>query len=139
MFAIQKATVGKGINLIFLGEGFVDKDMTSGGKYETMMKQAADKMFELEPYKSFRNRFNLYGVKVVSPTAEFTEGAAKRINEDYETQRQVLRYLLYGRNNTSASIGECKRVCRRRNGNAPLRIFQRILSESRLPYPFGNH
>lgn len=85
VFAIQKATVGKGINLIFLGEGFVDKDMTSGGKYETMMKQAADKMFELEPYKSFRNRFNLYGVKVVSPTAEFTEGAAKRINEDYET------------------------------------------------------
>ena len=83
VFTIQKATVGKGINLIFLGEGFVDKDMAAGGKYETKMKEAADKMFELEPYKSFRNRFNLYGVKVVSPTAEFTEGAEKRINEDY--------------------------------------------------------
>ena len=83
VFTIQKATAGKGIDLIFLGEGFVDTDMAAGGKYETKMKEAADKMFELEPYKSFRNRFNLYGVKVVSPTAEFTEGAAKRINEDY--------------------------------------------------------
>ena len=84
VFTIQKATVGNGINLVFLGEGFVDTDMAAGGKYETKMKEAADKMFELEPYKSFRNRFNLYGVKVVSPTAEFTDGAEKRINEDYD-------------------------------------------------------
>lgn len=85
VFIIQKATVGTGIDLIFLGEGFVDTDMASGGRYETKMKQAVDKLFELEPYKSFRNRFNLYGVKVVSPTAEFTPGATKRINEDYAT------------------------------------------------------
>ncbi|MBO5250517.1 MAG: hypothetical protein J6B31_00720 [Bacteroidaceae bacterium] len=85
VFTIQNATVGNGIDLIFLGEGFVDTDMTTGGKYETKMKEAADKLFELEPYKSFRNRFNLYGVKVVSPTAEFTEGAEKRIKNDYAT------------------------------------------------------
>lgn len=84
VFTIQNATVGKGIDIVFLGEGFVDTDMAAGGKYETKMKEAADKMFELEPYKSLRDRFNLYGVKVVSPTAEFTEGAAKRINEDYD-------------------------------------------------------
>lgn len=84
-FTIQTATEGKGIDLIFLGEGFVDKDMAANGKYETAMKEAADKLFELEPYSSLRNRFNIYGVKVVSPTAEFIEGAEKRINEDYET------------------------------------------------------
>ena len=82
VFTIQKATAGKGIDLVFLGEGFVDKDMAAGGKYETRMNAAADKLFELEPYKSLRNRFNLYGVKVVSPTAEFVGGAKKRINED---------------------------------------------------------
>lgn len=85
VFTMQSATEGKGIDLVFLGEGFVDKDMAAGGRYETKMKEAADKLFELEPYKSFRNRFNLYGVKVVSPTAEFTSGAEKRINENYET------------------------------------------------------
>ena len=83
VFTIQQATKGKGINLIFMGEGFVDKDMAAGGKYETKMKEAAEKIFELEPYKSLQNRFNIYGVKVVSPTAEFVEGAQKRINEDY--------------------------------------------------------
>lgn len=84
VFTMQSATVGKGIDLVFIGEGFVDTDMAAGGKYEKKMKEAADKLFELEPYKSFRNRFNLYGVKVVSPTAEFTDGAAKRINESYD-------------------------------------------------------
>ena len=84
VFTIQKASKGKGINLVFSGEGFVDTDMGAGGKYETKMKEAADKMFELEPYKSLRDRFNLYGVKVVSPTAEFTGGAEKRINENYD-------------------------------------------------------
>lgn len=82
VFTIQTATVGKGIDLVFLGEGFVDKDMEPGGKYETWMNSAADKLFELEPYKSFRDRFNIYGVKVVSPTAEFVEGAPKRINNN---------------------------------------------------------
>ena len=82
VFTIQQATEGNGIDIVFIGEGFVDKDMATGGLYETKMKEAADKLFELEPYKSFRNRFNLYGVKVVSPTAEFTEGAKKRLNED---------------------------------------------------------
>ena len=83
-FTIQKATAGNGIDLVFIGEGFVDKDMVDGGNYETKMKEAADKLFELEPYKSLRNRFNLYGVKAVSPTAEFVTGAEKAINEDLD-------------------------------------------------------
>lgn len=82
VFTIQTATEGNGIDIVFIGEGFVDTDMADGGLYEKQMKAAADKLFELEPYKTFRNRFNLYGVKVVSPTAEFTTGAEKRLNED---------------------------------------------------------
>lgn len=82
VFKFQTATEGNGIDLVFIGEGFVDSDMSYGGKYESKMKEAADKLFELEPYKSLRNRFNLYGVKVVSPAAEFVEEAGKAINED---------------------------------------------------------
>ena len=88
VFTIQRATQGNGVNLIMLGEGFVDKDMEQGGKYEQKMIEATEKIFSLEPYASLRNRFNIYGVKVVSPTAEFTEGAAKRINEDMTTAFQ---------------------------------------------------
>lgn len=79
---LQKATVGKGIDLVFMGEAFVDTDMEPGGKYEQKMKEAMEQYFSIEPYKTFRNRFNVYAVKVVSPNAEFMVNAVHRINED---------------------------------------------------------
>ncbi len=82
VFTIQKATVGKGINLVFMGEGFVDTDMNDGGKYEQQMKAAVDKLFELEPYTSLRDRFNIYAVKAVSPNAEFVSGAEHKFEEE---------------------------------------------------------
>ncbi|WP_407934293.1 fimbrillin family protein [Bacteroides sp.] len=83
-FILQKASTGKGIDLVFMGEAFVDKDMGDGGKYEQKMKEAMEQFFAFEPYKTFRNRFNVYGVKVVSPNAEFTSIAKHRINESDE-------------------------------------------------------
>lgn len=63
---LQKASEGAGINLVFLGDGFLDKDMEPGGKYETVMRQWMDQSFVYEPYKTFRNWFSVYTVKVVS-------------------------------------------------------------------------
>lgn len=77
---LQQATLGQGINLTFLGEAFVDKDMEEGGLYEQKMREAMENLFSMEPYKSMRNRFNVYAVKVVSPNAEFTDGAEHRLN-----------------------------------------------------------
>ena len=80
---LQEAQVGKGINLIFMGEGFVDRDMGTDGLYEQEMKKAMENFFSIEPYASLRNRFNVYAVKVVSPNAEFNvDGAQQRINMD---------------------------------------------------------
>lgn len=93
---LQQATLGKGIDLTFLGEGFVDKDMESGGLYEQKMSEAMEKLFSMEPYKSMRNRFNVYAVKVVSPNAEFSPNAQHRINEDksvcFEYAQKILPY-----------------------------------------------
>ncbi len=63
---LQKASEGAGINLIFLGDGFLDKDMETGGKYETVMRKWMEQFFVYEPYKTFRNWFSVYTVKVVS-------------------------------------------------------------------------
>lgn len=82
VLTLQKATVGKGIDLVFMGEAFTDRDMEPGGKYEQKMKEAMEQYFAFEPYKSFRNRFNVYAVKVVSPNEEFALDAVRRINED---------------------------------------------------------
>lgn len=81
VISLQKATQGKGIDLIFLGEAFVDKDMDNGGLYEQKMKEAMEQYFAFEPYSTFRDRFNVYAVKVVSPNAEFQQGSRHRINE----------------------------------------------------------
>ncbi|MBO4743840.1 MAG: Ig-like domain-containing protein [Bacteroidales bacterium] len=77
VLTLQKATVGKGINIVFMGDAYTDKDMGSGGVYETVMKQAMEEFFAEEPYKTFRNRFNVYAVKVVSKNG--------RIGPDYQT------------------------------------------------------
>lgn len=79
---LQEATVGKGIDLVFMGEGFIDKDMNVGGKYEQKMVAAMEQFFSIEPYKSFRNRFNIYIVKAISPNAEFAEDAKNAFNQD---------------------------------------------------------
>ena len=82
VYTMQTATVGRGINLVFMGDGYVDKDMTGGGKYEQAMQKAMEQFFSIEPYKSLRNRFNVYGIKVVSPNAEFSDFATRAINRD---------------------------------------------------------
>ena len=66
VMTLQKATVGKGINIVFLGDAYVDRDMDSGGLYETLMRKSMEEFFAIEPYKTFRNRFNVYAVKAVS-------------------------------------------------------------------------
>ena len=77
---LQKASVGKGIDLVFMGDGYVDIDMAEGGKYEKHMRESMEYFFGIEPYKSFRNRFNVYAVKVISPNDLSVEGGKQKIN-----------------------------------------------------------
>ena len=74
VMTLQKASVGKGIDIVFLGDAYTDRDMGKGGLYETVMKQSMEEFFAIEPYKSFRNRFNVYAVKAVSKNARIGEG-----------------------------------------------------------------
>ena len=82
VYLIQQATEGKGVDIILMGDGFTDKHMNLGGRYEAKMQEAIDKIFSIEPIKGLRNRFNIYGVKVVSPNAEFTNDAVHAINKE---------------------------------------------------------
>ena len=79
---LQTATTGKGIDLMFVGEGFTDKNIEEGS-YDQRMNEAVEQFFAYEPYASLRNRFNIYAVKAVSPNAEFADGCTQAINEDY--------------------------------------------------------
>lgn len=63
---LQKATRGQGIDVVLMGDLFVDKDMEPGGVYESTMRDAMEMLFSVEPFTSLRDRFNIYVVKVVA-------------------------------------------------------------------------
>ena len=79
---IQKATTGKGINLVFMGDAYTDKDVNSG-QYEQLMRAAADQFFSVEPYKTYKNRFNVYAVKVVSKNGKTGKGYTTALNTNF--------------------------------------------------------
>lgn len=85
---LQQATVGRGINIILLGDGFVDTDMVPEGNYEQKAKQAMEQFFSYEPYRTFRNRFNFYCVKVVSVNKEYGSEQSDRAIT-YEQDRMI--------------------------------------------------
>ena len=49
-------------NIVILGDGYQKKDLTVGGKFERSARSAMDSFFSIEPYKTFKNRFNVYMV-----------------------------------------------------------------------------
>lgn len=68
VITLQTATKGNrgGINLIFLGDGYDAKDI-SEGKYMKDMQDQVENFFGIEPYKTYRNYFNVYTAIAVSP------------------------------------------------------------------------
>ena len=82
VMTLQQASQGQGVDLVFIGNAFVDKDMGPGGRYEQKMHEAMEQFFAYEPFTSLRNRFNVYAVKAVSPNAELYEGTTQAIKTD---------------------------------------------------------
>ncbi len=69
---LQTHTVGSGIKLIFTGDAFTDKDHANG-TFDTWVNHAVEAFFSEEPYKSLRNRFDVYSVAAVSKNKEIAD------------------------------------------------------------------
>lgn len=61
----QTATEGKGIDVVVMGDGFSDR-LISDGTYDAAMDAVINAIFAEEPYKSFKQMFNVYVVFAVS-------------------------------------------------------------------------
>lgn len=59
---VNKASVGKGVDVVILGDFFKPEDLKKGGKWEEAINIFMDYMFAMEPYKSYRDYFNVYAV-----------------------------------------------------------------------------
>ena len=63
---LQQATVGNGIDVVLMGDAYSDR-LIADGTYRSVMENTMEQFFSEEPYKSFREYFNVYMVNVVSP------------------------------------------------------------------------
>ena len=70
---LQKATKGKGVDLVITGDGFSDR-LISNGTFKKTAEQAVEDLFSAEPLKSMKDRFNIYLVNAVSKHEEFFNG-----------------------------------------------------------------
>lgn len=75
---LQKATKGKGIDVVLMGDAYSDR-LIADGTYDRTMNVAMEKFFEKEPYKSFRDHFNVYSVTAVSKHEGYLMGSSTAI------------------------------------------------------------
>ena len=66
MVTLQKAKTGYGVNIVVMGDCFDAKDI-SEGKYLQAMQEAYSYFFDIEPYFTYKDYFNVYGVFGMSP------------------------------------------------------------------------
>ncbi len=71
---LQKATVGRGLDFVIVGDGFAEYEMAS---FEKWARDALEYLFAEEPYSTFRDRFNVYMVMAVSEESGITNGNSK--------------------------------------------------------------
>lgn len=70
---MQTATLGKGIPIVLIGDGFIDTEIV-GGTYDKVMEKTMEHLFTEEPMSSLRNYFNVYAVTAVSRNNSFGDG-----------------------------------------------------------------
>lgn len=72
---LQKATKGKGINIVFVGDGYDAEDIAKGSFLEDM-KEGMEYFFAIEPYKTYKGYFNVYADFAMS----YESGVCSNVN-----------------------------------------------------------
>ena len=79
---IHSVTVGKGIDVVFVGDAFADKDQDLFNKYVELGKKA---FFTEEPFRSTKDRFNIYRIGSVSKNGIIAqEGGDTKFSAQFE-------------------------------------------------------
>lgn len=65
---LQEATSGNGTDIVIMGDGFAAtaEHFGEGGDYKTIMTQAYNDLFSVEPFKTLKPYFNVYYINAVS-------------------------------------------------------------------------
>lgn len=72
---LLKATKGRGINIVFVGDGYDAEDIADGTFLEDM-KEGMQYFFAIEPYKTYKEYFNVYADFAMS----YESGVCSNVN-----------------------------------------------------------
>lgn len=94
---LQRHSIGNGVPIVIMGDGFVDKEIADG-YYDKVMDKAMENLFTEEPLHSLREYFDIWAVTAVSQNNAF--------GEEYST---VFESVLEG-NGSSGITGSTEKV-----------------------------
>ena len=67
VITLQEVTKGDGVDIVLMGDCFDAKDIADG-KYLKAIEDAYEYFFDIEPYATYKDYFNVYGVFGPLPT-----------------------------------------------------------------------
>ncbi len=79
---LNRATAGyTPLNIVIVGDGYQQKDLREGGKFEKSARSAMNSFFAIEPFKTFKDRFDVYMLTYASKD-EGTDVTSSGITRD---------------------------------------------------------
>lgn len=75
---LDNGSTRKHVDVVIVGDGYVAEDLESGGVYERDVKRIVKEFFELAPFSTYKDFFNVHAVYAES----FNRGAENRPGED---------------------------------------------------------
>ncbi len=91
---VQSNTLGsRPVRLAFTGDGFLQSDYTYGGLYDKFIDEAIAAFFSVEPYKSYRQYFEIWKVAAYSNESGISE-----------SDKSISLSTAYGSNYTGTTI-----------------------------------
>lgn len=70
---VQSHTIGNGVPIVMMGDGFVDTEIAEG-YYDRVIDRAVENLFTEEPVRSLHDYFDIWAVTAVSTNNAFGEG-----------------------------------------------------------------
>lgn len=110
----QEATKGNGVNLVFMGDCFDARDIAKGSYLEGI-NEAIGYYFDIEPYKTYREYFNVYtivgmsndsGMGTVNTIRDAKFGSQYSLEGIYPNYDKTYEYAMKASTVDESNIGE---------------------------------
>ena len=137
---LQKHTLGNGVPIVIMCDGFLDSDIT-GGRYRKATAMALNTLFSIHPMKSLRENFDVYEVTAVSDCDYISKDSktAFSVKITKDSNPKVVSSSITGRDDKKAMEYAKKAIGEKRINDALIVILVNDASYAGLCSHPGNY